>query len=805
MHKFTLIFIAITFILLGNNVIAQNLPNSIPSNVESLSDEELYDYWQQAKSQGYTLAQIKAIALTRGISPTKIAEIENRINALGVDSIAAENEISNNALNINNDRPVGFTGEENVIDRTNDSLFGYDFFNNRNISFTPNTNLATPANYQLGPGDELVISIWGAAEQSYNTAIDREGAIRIPGIGRILLSGLSIEEATRKIESSLRKIYAGISAPADSPYKVFIGVSLANVRTVQVNIIGEVKVPGTYSLSALSNVLNALYASGGPTKQGTFRDVKLIRNGEEVATYDIYKYLMQGSQDGNLSLKDQDVIIVAPYISRVRINGSVKRPGIYEIKPEENLDDLLRFVSGFKSDAYRERIVLERIEGDRRRVKELLTSNAANEQLKDGDVLGVRQIINKFENKIEIKGAVYRPGNYELTEGLTLRELIEKAAGVRDDAFLDRGLIFSTKDGIKKSVTPFSVSEVVSGNREIELQQNDVIQIFDKYSLSEEYTLTIDGAVNSPGRFPYMEDITVQDLVLLGGGFTDGANAGIIDIFRRVNDDQYETLSENFKISASGELTLNSGETFKLEPNDRVSVRFLKGFSEQVFVSVVGEANYPGSYAVQTKEQKISDLLEQAGGLSPYAFVNGASLIRVNPFYKDKTQGQTFDAIGEKETSLDDIDDINNRKQFRVGIDLQKIIDKPDSKYNLVLKNGDVLEIPSVKETVKVDGQVLVPSLVRYDKSYNLKDYINRSGGFSTKAKKGKTYVVYSNGEIAASKNFLFFRSYPKLMPGAVILVPEKPERTSKLSTQEIIGISTGVTTLALLVDRLFQ
>ena len=805
-NKFSLIFILFIFFLFSVSSIAQTFPSStLPSNAESVSDQELYDYWQQAKAQGYTLAQVKSLALARGISPVRIAELEKRINSLGLTSNMSGGQVTDNSLKISKSEPFGFTGEESVVERTKDSLFGYDFFNNRSISFIPNTNLATPANYQLGPGDELTISIWGAAEQTYNTEIDREGAIRIQGIGRILLSGMTIDEATTKIESSLRRIYSGISASPNSPYKVFVGISLSNVRTVQVNIIGEVKVPGTYSLSALSTVLNALYASGGPTKQGTFRDIKLVRNGVELAHFDIYKYLLEGSQEGNLTLRDQDVIIVSPYISRIRVRGSVKRPGIYEIKPNETLANLLAFVSGFKSNAYRERLVLERIEGDRRKVKEVLTANASNEFLKDGDVIEVKTIINEFENKVEIKGAVYRPGTYELTDGLSLFGLIQKAAGVREVAFLDRGLIFSSSNGVTQNVTPFSVSEVINGNTSIELKPNDVVQIFDKYSLSEEYILIIDGAVNSPGVFKYVEDMTVEDLILLGGGFTDGANAGIIDIFRRVNDDEYETLSENFKVSSNGRLNLEGAGSFKLMPNDRVSVRFLRGYSEQIGVSITGEVNYPGSYSIKSKDEKISDLLQQAGGLSPYAFVDGATLIRKNPFYNNKIQSRTYEALESKEESVDDIKDINNRMEFRVGINLKKIIEDPNSRHNLILKNGDILEIPSVSETVKVDGEVLVPSLVRFDKSYSLKDYINKSGGFSTKAKKGKTYVIYANGDIAASKNFLFFRSYPKLVPGALILVPEKPESRNRLSTQEVIGISTGMTTLALLVDRLFK
>ena len=667
-------------------------------------------------------------------------------------------------------------------------------------------NLATPSNYELGPGDEVAISLWGAAENNYNTKVDRQGAIRISNIGPIYVSGLTLEDATGKIKGKLSRIYSGINASDSSPYKVFLSISLVNVRTVQVNIIGEVKVPGTYSLSALSTVLNALYASGGPTKQGTFREIKLVRNGDEITYFDVYDYLINGSQVGNKTLQDQDIIIISPYISRVKINGSVKRTGTYELKPGETLNDLLEFTGGFTSNAYKERVVLERIEGDRRVVKEILIDKESETPLQDGDVLTVNEIIDKFENRISIEGAVYRPGSYEFTDGLTVNDLIQKAAGVTERAFLERGLLFSTEDGVTETVTPFSVSEVLKGNKAINLKPDDKVQVFNKYNLSENYTLSIDGAVNSPVTIPYVENMTVEDLVLLGGGFTDGANENKIDIYRRVDDDSYETLSENFKVSANGKLTLEDGSNFILQPNDRVSVRYLKGFSEQIKVSVTGEANYPGNYTIERKNEKISDLLERAGGITQYAFIEGATLVRLNPFYKEETQRETFEGLAEKEevTGTED-DNLKNRREFRVGINLEKIIDNEDSKHNLVLKSGDQLIIPSTKQTVKVEGEVLVPSLVRFEKGMTLKDYISKSGGFSSDAKKGKTYVVYANGDIAATKHFLFFRSYPKLEPGAAILVPAKPENRNKLSTQEVIGISTGLTTLGLLIDRLLQ
>lgn len=773
------------------------------SQIDRLSDDELRSYWEQAQAQGYTVEQIKAIAVQRGLSPEQMATLEQRLAMLGLQTPALEGQEIDNSLEITKGNTFGMEGGVIGDGVKEDPLFGYSFFNNQNITFTPNLNLATPKNYQLGPGDEMVINIWGAAENNYNKTVDREGAIRIQNVGPVYVNGLTIEEATEKIEQRLKRIYSGISASASSPYKVNVSVALVNVRTVQVNIIGEVKVPGTYSLSALSTVLNALYASGGPTKDGTFRDVKLIRAGQEIATFDIYAYLTAGSQDGNLTVQDQDVIIVAPYISRITVDGAVKRTGIYELRDSETLADLLRYASGFSSDAYRDRVVIERIQGDRKRIKEVDFANAANEPMKDGDAVNVRNIIPIYENRLSIQGAVYREGNYEFTEGVTLKDLIDKASGVRKEAFLDRGLLFRSEDGISQNVVSFSVSKILSGEESIILKPNDEVRIYDKYSLTEAPFVSVDGAVNNPNTFPYAENMTVEDLVILAGGFKRGANPELIDVYRRVDDDNFETLSESFSVSADGRL-IGSGDGFKLMPGDQVSVRYLKGIFDQKRVNVSGEVNTPGNYSLTEKQQRISDLVDLSGGLSDFAFVEGATLVRKNPYYRDDIQRTISQGINDSITAS--MEELNNQEEFRVGIDLKKILEEGGrgSKYDLILENGDQLIVPSTKETIKTEGQVLVPTMVRYDDNLTALDYINRSGGFAPNAKRGRTYVIYANGDIAATKNFLFFRTYPKIKPGAVILVPQRPDRTP-LTVQEGIGITSGIVTIGLLIDRLVR
>ncbi|MGV6829455.1 MAG: SLBB domain-containing protein [Flavobacteriales bacterium] len=815
--KFLFILIIFTlFSISSSQIYAQE--TSI--DVENLSDEQITEMWAKAQADGFTIEQFKTLALARGIPSSQVNVLVNRINSQSINKAKKdiqENGIGEEIKNTNEeeednkqDNQIGLKGGEYFDDpssfkQTKNPIFGLDFFNNPNISFTPSLNLSTPKNYILGPGDQLVINLWGAGENTYTAEIDKEGTIRIENVGPIYLNGLPFSQAKEKIKSSLQKVYAGINAPNRSPYKIFLDISIAKTRTIQVNIIGQIRVPGTYSLNSFSTILNALYAAGGPTKEGTLRDIKLSRNGQIISHFDVYQYLLNGSQEGNLTLQDQDVIIVSPYLSKVSVSGSVKRPGIFELKSHENFQNLLNYMGGFKAEAYKDKITLERIEGNRKTIKEINLKDGFSLLLKDGDVILVKKIVEKFENRVQIVGAVYRGGSFEFTEGLSVLDLINKAAGVTENAFLERGLIFRTEDGVSKSTIPFSISDVLDGKSNISLQAKDIVKIYDKYNLMTKQSLTIDGAVNNPTVIPFMKNMTIKDLVLIAGGFSEEADAGTINVFRKIKDNDFETLSKTFKLNDDGTLTIDNKESFYLEPNDKVSIRFLKGHNEQKRVRIEGEVNYPGNYSIEMKNERISDLIERSGGLSPYAFVEGATLIRVNPYFRDLTINNVLDNIN---TNIDTTNNVllNNKKEFKVGIDLKKILKDggKESKHNLVLQDGDILVIPSVKETVKVQGEILAPSLVRFDKTNNLRDYINKSGGFSINAKRSKTFVIYSNGDIATTRNFLFFRSYPKLKPGAIILVPEKPEGRS-ISAQEVIGISTSLTTFGLLIDRLLR
>lgn len=769
------------------------------SEINNIPTEELQGLVNQAKEKGFTEQQIKSFAKTKGLSPSQISELEQRV--LGGKEVTETED----ALAIEENEKKAPTKTKGSAAMSNDPLFGYGFFNNPNVSFQPNVNLATPSNYQLGPGDGLVVSLWGAAENSYNLVVNKNGEIKIPNIGPLVVSGMSFEKASQKIESKLLKVYAGIAAPSSSPYKIFTDVSLSKVRTVQVNIIGQVKVPGTYSLSALSTVLNALYACGGPSRGGTFRAIRLIRNGEEIAEFDVYKYLLEGSQEGNETIKDQDLILVGAYISKISVGGEIKRPGVYEIKPNENFQDLMRYVSGFTSNAYKQNIKLVRIEGDRRILKEIDYTKLKTEALFDGDIINIGGILGGIKNSISITGSVLRPGDYEYTPNLTISQLINKASGINASAYLKRGLITRVVDGISRDIGSFSVEAVLNGTDDRKLQPNDIVTIFSQSVVNQKGSISISGAVQNSISIPFEAGITLENLVILANGYQKKANTAVIDVTREVIDEDYKTINQLFKISAENSLDIINNTPFEFLPNDKVIVRYLKGSSDQQFASIEGEVSYPGQYYAETKNEKILDLLEKSGGLSPFAFEEAATLIRLNPFYKDIAQSVTSESLNLDEGVEEVKTNLNNQKEFRLGIDLkQLLIDGEDSKQNLVLKNGDRLIIPSIKETVKVEGQVLLPNLVRYEDNFSLKEYISKSGGFSSKAKKSKTYVIHPNGDVATTKKFLFFKSYPKVKPGSLILVPEKTER-NRLSSQEVIGGATGLTTLALLVVSIFR
>lgn len=805
MKKKTQLLIILAFTFFTSLIVAQDISQLKNVNISDLSDKQIESYWLAIQKNGYTMAQAETLAKAQGVSSVKIAEFKRRVNSL--DSSPKSTNKKDNVLEEKNTYDsFGLKGNNDFYkEKPKESLFGFDFFNNPNITFTPNVNIAVPENYQLGPGDELVIDLWGASEVTYKSTVNNQGNIKIEGVGQIYVNGFTIENASKKIISKLKNKHAGIGAPANSYNKINTNITVSKIRTVQVNIIGEVKVPGTYSLNSLSTVLNGLYVSGGPTKMGTFRDIKLVRNGETIGVLDIYTYLLEGSQKGNLKLQDQDVLLVGPYKNLVTVEGAVKRPGIYELKKGQTLDDLIQYFGGFTAEAYTNLLVLERVNGKQKEVKEVQIQDAKNFLIQGGDKLTIQKIVDKYKNKISVIGEVYRPGDYELHDNMTLKELIEKAEGVTPEAFLSRGLLVRIFDDSNKENIAFSILDILNGKTSIVLKARDQIRIFNKQELRERRTLTIDGAVNAPITIDFVGKLQIEDVIAMSGGLKEGADPQVINVSRRLKDGSFETLSENFTVSSKTNLALNNGEPFYLEPYDIINVRYLKGYVSQKNVIIKGEVKYQGSYLLTNKNERISDLVKRAGGLTPFAYVNGATLLRKKEGETDITQQKLLRNINEKDTITKNVKFLEKANSFKIGIDLNTILNKggAGTEIDLFLEEGDELIIPSEKQTIEVRGEVLSPALVHFKSGKSLTEYVNNSGGYSEGAKKAKTFVIYSNGDIKTTKKFLFFKFHPRLEPGAIIFVPTKIAKRNKLTTQEVLGITSGIGTIALIIQAL--
>ena len=786
-----------------------NLEQLAYINVDQLSDEQIQSFWEKAQAQGYSITDLETAARVKGVPVSQITKLRQRIMTLST-SVKKRTATSGNKPTSSEQEIFGRTGREtkdSIMVTKKSRVFGYDFFQNPKISFAPTINVPTPESYIINTGDELLVEVWGAAESSTTQKVDNQGNIILPMAGKVHVGGLNFVEAKARINTALRKIYAGISAPEGSYAKVYTGVSIANIRTVKVNIIGEVEAPGTYSLSALSTVINALYASGGPTENGSFRNIQVVRGGKTITHLDIYNFLLKGSQEGNINLNDQDVIIVPPYKNQVEVIGFVKREGIYEVKEGEKLSSLVDYFGGFKSNAYKDIMVVERIVGAKREVKEVPFSDAGKFAMQGGDKLLVHKLSDIYHNRISITGAVYQPGNYAYSEGMTVLDLIDKAAGVREEAYLNRAILFRSIDRVDKQSLNFSLKDLLEKKQIIALQPNDSLHIYGRDSLIAKPMVRIEGAVRKPQKFAYAKGLYPADLIIMAGGFIEGADQTQVQVARQLNDTNFKTISKVYTVSLSKE----GGDSIALEPNDIVTVRYEKGYVPQQVVKIEGEVSFPGFYAILSKEERISSLIERSGGLAPYAYVEGATLVRKKDKNEkdDKAQEKQLKKLKktDKDLTLIETKEEENTpeaSEYRVGINLKKIMENKNSYQDLVLKDGDVLIIPSEKQTVEVKGLVLAPSLVRYEKGKSTRSYINSAGGFSDNAQKKSVYVVYANGDVKGTSRFLFFRSYPKVAPGALVIVPEKPEKKS-LSTTETVSVMTALTTLAILIYNAFK
>ena len=672
-----------------------------------------------------------------------------------------------------------------------DQVFGRNIFTNENLTFEPDVNVATPQDYRLGPGDEIIIDIWGASENSIRQEISPDGTITIPGLGMISLNGMNIADAKEYLKSELSRIYADEGNQ--------IQVTLGNTRSIRVNVMGEVMVPGTYTMSAFASVFHALYNAGGITDLGSLRDIRVARNGKTVANVDVYEYILQGKTDTNISLQEGDVIIVPTYEAIVKVEGKVKRPMKYEMKEDETISTLLKYAGFFASNAYKNSVRVVRQEGRQLSVATVERDNFGSFKVMDGDVVSADSISNRYSNRLEIVGAVYRPGVYEFSDRInTVKKLLTQADGLLGDAFTNRAVLYRQRENLTSEVLPVDVKGIMEGSAaDVELRNNDLLYIPSIHDIKDEGDVYISGEIKNPGTYPYADNMTLEDFVITAGGLKETASLVRVDVARRVKDNKgteaSETVSQNFTFGLKDGFIVDGEPGFVLEPYDQVFVRKSPSYSVQKIVTVKGEVLFEGEYSLNRKNERLSNLIERAGGITAFGYTKGAKLTRVANEDEKKRMADVLDIMRrELGEGLTDSLKLELDSVFTVGIDLEAALAKPGSSADIVLREGDVISVPEMTSTVKINGAVMMPNTVTYLDGKNVGYYLNQAGGYSQNAKKSKKFIIYMNGHVEKVKA----RS-KKVEPGCEIVVPNK---VKKNTFGNIMGYTTSIASLAMMV-----
>ncbi len=665
-------------------------------------------------------------------------------------------------------------------------VFGRDIFNKEDLTFEPVMNIATPQSYVVGPGDEVKVDIYGASQKSSTYTVSPDGDIVIDGYGPINISGLTVKQANARIRSTLGSRYSSSS----------IKMTLGQTRTITVNVMGEVQNPGTYSLSAFASVFHALYMAGGISSIGTLRNIKVFRNGKEISVVDVYDYILNGKLSGNVRLQDNDVIVVGPYECIVDIAGKVKRPMYYEMKKSESVQTLLKYAGYFAGDAYTKSVRVIRKNGSRYGVFNVQEFDMNSFHLADGDSVTVDSIIPRYENMVEVKGAVFRPGMYQLGGNITtVRSLIESADGLTEDAFTNRGVIHRMKEDRTLKVISVDVQGVLDGKiADIPLQNEDVLFVPSKAERQENRTITIHGEVLYPGVYKYADNETLEDFVIQAGGLKESASTVKVDVSRRVSNRKALTrdsvIAKTYSFALKDGFVVDGQPGFTLEPYDEVFVRKSPSYSVQQNVSIEGEVNFPGTYALTKSESRLSDIVKASGGTNQLAYIKGARLERrITPEERTRMEQvlkmAQFQSIKDEDSI--DISKLDIGDTYYVGIQLDKALEAPGSDYDLTLREGDRIIVPEYTNTVKVSGNVLYPNTVAYKKGKGARYYVNQAGGWGTRAKKGSTYIVHMNGTVNQ------MGKGEKPTPGSEVIVPTKAKsETNKLQMWLAVGSSTA-------------
>lgn len=785
----------------------------LAAQTSSMTDAEVIEYVQSAISQGKDQQTIALELLQKGATQDQLLRLKSTYSSGSSSLTSSTTSSTTTDSDIDRTRTLNGTSsepssnsEDNALSKSieaqqglkmhpEDNVFGRNIFNIENLTFEPNNNLATPSDYRLGPGDEVIIDIWGSSETTINRKISPDGYITIPSLGMVYLGGMKMDEARELLKGELKKIYAD---PGNN-----IQITLGDIRTIQVNVMGEVRVPGTYALSSFSTVFHALYVSGGVSDIGSLRKVKVSRAGKDVATLDVYDYILNGRIDDDIRLQDGDLVIVPPYDELVKIRGQVKRPMFYEMKQGETLSTLLGYAGGFTADAYKSTVSVVRRNGREYSVATVDDTNFSAFKTQDGDVVTVDSILNRYANRLEIKGAVYHPGLYELSGSLnTVRQLVNKADGLLGEAFLARAVLYRERENLTKEVKSVDIKGIMEGTSpDIPLQNNDILYIPSIHDLYDVGKVKIYGEVNNPGEYTYADEMSLEDLVITAGGLKESASAVRVDVARRIRDpystDESVTTGENFTFRLKDGFVIDGEPGFTLCPYDEVFVRRSPAYSEQKNVTVTGEVLYEGEYNLNTKSERLSSIIARAGGVNSYAYVRGAKLLRVaNEDELDRME-DVIEMIS-KEIGVGMVSALGLKIDtvFSVGIDLEAALANPGGDADIVLREGDMIVVPEYTNTVKVNGAVMMPNTVSFMTGKKVKHYLDQAGGYSSKAKKKNKFIIYMNGQVAKVKG----SGKQQIEPGCEIVVPSK---TVNMNWATLMSNATSFASLATMIASL--
>ena len=798
--RFTLLLVLLTLLQFSTGF-AQDLLKSTDLSslkVDNLSEADLVKIKSQLQSNNMTIEQAEPMALAKGMSAVEFAKLRSRLANFQGGGVTPN--VSN--LVTSGERKQEKISNTKVKDEENALVFGSELFDTPTLNFEPDLKLATPVNYVLGPGDELQISVFGVQEFNASIPVSVEGKVSIPYVGQIAVSGMTIEAATQKIRNAIAGVYSTVRSGQSQ-----VGISLSRIRTIKVTLIGS-KQPGNYSVSSLATVYNALFLGGGPAKNGSYRNIELLRNNKVYRTIDLYRFLVKGDQSDNIGLKDNDVIRIPVYTQRVTIEGEIKRAGIFEMKKGETFTDLLAFASGFNELAYTASVNVMQKTAKEFKVKDIYAAEYASYKPLSGDVFRVSKILNRFENRIKIEGAVFRPNTYSFYEGMRISDLVSKADGLKEDAYTKRARIIRLKADLTTEIVNVNLEKALNHEAEanIELHKEDMVTVYSILDFVEEFKVTIDGEIKKPGVYDYQENLTLNDLLIQAGGLT-GSASNRVEVARMIQseeiNDQNKAQLFNLEITADNN---EQAKNFALEPFDVVNIRRMAVYEKPEMVSVSGAVPYAGKYVLVTKKDRVYDLIQRAGGLTSLANINGVKIKRPIQEAQIEALENVNGNLGKKDSIQDKLTKKlkEDLKYATIPVDWKSIVKNPKNSSNVTLFPGDEIEVATYSEGVKVAGNVLLTSEIPYNSGKGFNYYLNAVGGIDAKGWKKKAYIVYPNGKADVAGSFFFIRSYPKVLPGSQIVVPEKPER-KKLSAGEWVGFGSVISSLALLIVTAFK